>query len=266
MPMRTFHRMQATLLAIGILSACTPAMLSRDDRKDVCQVAVLASPGFESPLFEPSPFSQTDGGVVGAMAAGAGWGAFAGTVGFPIIPAWIVTGPIGALYGAAYGAECVAAGRSHPNAEGDFKELFLKTYPGSLKEGLETDLSAPREGCPGAQAGTAPAISPDTIIEIQEVKFGMGCAFEKQTYWVHVKWRALTAMNKRVLGETETLCFQTSFWEVDDWFADPERARAEIDGMLNMVGKRMAGLLLSEGESPVCQLQSNKNGEIEVKR
>lgn len=263
---RTLHKITVALLAIGVLSACTPAMLAPDDRKDVCQVLVLATPELESPGFQPHPLSHPEGGVPGGMAAGAGMGALAGTwVGLHFLPAVVLTAPVGAVYGAGYGADCAAAGLSHPTAETDFKEIFLAVYPGILRQALEAELNAPREGCPRGQVESVSAVAPDTVIEIQGVEFGMGCAFGKQQYWIELKWRAVNAMSKRVLGEAKTRCHQTSFREVDDWFADRERARAEIEGVLARTGKWMAGKLQSREKSPLCQFQSSETGVVEAR-
>ncbi len=53
--------------------------------------------------------------------------------------------------------------------------------------------------------------------------------------------------------------------DVDDWFADPERATAEIEGALTRTGQRMAGLLLSENLPYECKLRSLETGEVVAK-
>ncbi len=133
------------------------------------------------------------------------------------------------MYGATRGAACAAASQSHPNAEADFEKILKAADAGKLTQALEADLNAPREGCASAQAGASAAPVPDTIIEIEKVDAGMGCAIGKQEFWISVKWRALVAGNRRVLAEAATRSGQKSFLDVDDWFADPDRARLEIE-------------------------------------
>jgi len=172
---------------------------------------------------------------------------------FPIPPSWIITVPVGAVYGATRGAACAAASQSHPKAEADFETILKAADASKLMRTLEADLNAPREGCASAQAGASAAPVPDTIIEIEQVDAGMGCAIGKQEFWISVKWRALAAANRRVLAETTTRCSQKSFLDVDDWFADPNLARLEIENVLERMGRRMASGLLSPQGQPECK-------------
>jgi hypothetical protein len=234
------------VMTIGLLAACASPLLAPDDRKNVCQVAVDRK--FGSPVVHTNPYSSPAGGLTGAAG-----GALAGLVAFPPSPMWFLMVPVGAVYGATRGAACAAASQSHPNAEADF-EKFLKAADASkLTRTLEADLNAPREGCAAAQAGASAAPVPDTIIEIEKVDVGMGCAIGKQEYWISVKWRALVAANRRVLVETTTRCSQKSFLGVDDWFADPDRARLEIENVLESIGRRMASGLLSPQVPSECK-------------
>jgi hypothetical protein len=172
---------------------------------------------------------------------------------FPIPPSWIITVPVGVLYGATRGAACAAASESHPNAEADFEKILKAADASKLMRTLEADLNAPREGCAATQAGASVAPVPDTIIEIEKVDVRMGCAIGKQEYWISVKWRALVAANRRVLVETTTRCSQKSFLDVDDWFADPDRARLEVENVMESIGRRMASGLLSPQVPSECK-------------
>jgi hypothetical protein len=177
--------------------------------------------------------------------------------------AWIITVPLGAVIGAVGGTACAAASQSHPNAEADFQKILKAADAGSLTRALESDLNGTRAGCAPAQASTSAPQSPDTIIEIEKVDVTMGCAFGKQGYWFTVKWRALAGTNNRVLVETTTRCSQTSFHEVDDWFAKPEEARVEIENVLDRIGRRMAADLLSPEGSRECNFHSDEYGQIQ---
>jgi hypothetical protein len=176
-----------------------------------------------------------------------------GLAAFPIPPAWILTVPVGAVYGATRGAACAAASQSHPTAEADFEKILKAADAGKLTQALEADMNVPREGCASAQAGASAAPVPDTIIEIEKVDAGMGCAIGKQEFWISVKWRALVAGNRRVLAEAATKSGQKSSLDVDDWFADPDRARLEIENLMERIGRQMASCLLSPQGLPECQ-------------
>jgi hypothetical protein len=57
----------------------------------------------------------------------------------------------------------------------------------------------------------------------------------------------------------------TSFRTVDDWFANPDVARAEIERLLSATGERMARELLDENVLPKCAFRSRENGELDAK-
>jgi hypothetical protein len=208
-----------------MLSAGTPALLAPDDRRKVCKVAVDE------------------------------------TYGSPALQQSVASNPVG---GPAAGAACSAASMSHPNAGADFARLLHEAASaGSLKQALEAGLNLPRAECPRAQGyGTANA-APDTIIEIQKVDVAMGCAFGRQEYRISVKWRTLATTDRRVLGEKTTRCWQTSSRDIDAWFADPDRARTEIEQVLARTGQRMGAELLSPGGMYECKFRSGKSGGIE---
>jgi hypothetical protein len=228
-----------------------------DDRKHLCQVTVDEK--FDSPVFHENILSSSAGGL-----AGAGGGALAGLV-YGIGPQAIVTVPLGALIGAVGGTACAAAGISHPNAEADFARLLQAADAGALKRALETDLNAPRPECGRASTQRSPSSVPDTVIEIETIDAGMGCALGRQDYWVSVQWRTLTGNDRRVLAATTTRCSQKSFHDVDDWFANPDRARMEIQRVLAMTGQRMAAQLISSYLPYECTLQSIETGEVVAK-
>ena len=255
--MRVSPAIATAALTIGLVGACAPPLLAPDDRIHVCQVAVYEK--FGSPVFHANQLSSPTGGLAGA-ARGALWG-----LAQPSVYAWIITVPLGAVIGAVGGTACAVASQSHPNAEADFEKILKAADVGKLTRALESNLNGARAGCAPVQAGASAAPVPDTIIEIEKVDVTMGCAFGNQRYWFTLKWRALAATNNRVLVETTTRCSQTSFHEIDDWFAKPEEARVEIENLLNGIGRRMAADLLSPKASRECNFQSGETGEIEEK-
>ena len=178
--MRVSPAIATAALTIGLVGACASPLLAPDDRKYVCQVAVDRK--FGSPVVHPNPFSSPTGGLTGAAG-----GALMGLAVFPIPPSWIITVPVGAVYGATRGAACAAASQSHPKAEADFETILKAADASKLMRTLGADLNAPREGCASAQAGASAAPVPDTIIEIEQVDAGMGCAIGKQEFWISVK-------------------------------------------------------------------------------
>jgi hypothetical protein len=161
---------------------------------------------------------------------------------------------------AAGGAACGVAASSRPDAEADFQRLLTAASPGVLKRAMEAELNAPRSGCERSQADAA---GPDTVVELESVAVGMGCALGRQEYFIAVKWRALTAADRRVLATKTTHCRHTSYRTFDAWFADPDAARAEIGRVLAVTGQRIARELLSTELMSDCVIQSGKSGEIE---
>lgn len=262
----TLRRIAAALLVTSVLSACVkPPMLPPEDRKEICRVAVQET--FETPVFHPPPFYETPGGPVAGAAGGALAGAGAGAyVGLYLWPAIIVTAPVGTVIGAIHGAECAAAGQSHPTAEADFERIFRLAYSGKLKQAMEAELNTPRDGCERASPAASPDIAPDTVIEIQGVDVYMGCPVREQPYWIKIEWRVRSTRGKGELARITTECYQTSFLDHEAWFADPEKARKEIEGVLVKAGQLIAAALVSpEGslEKPIpCALRSTETGEI----
>jgi outer membrane lipoprotein SlyB len=251
---KTSAKLVAALLAVGFLSACAPAMLAPDDRKSVCQVAVEEK--VDVPVLHANPLSNPAGGVVGA-GAGAVAGLIYGGMGA------IIAVPLGAVIGAIRGTACGVASVSHPDAETVFDKILRTSDAGTLRRALQTDLNVPPAGCSSTKVDTSTAIAVDAVIEIEKVDVGMGCAFGKQEYWISVKWRAIGATTRRVLGETTTRCSQTSYRDVDEWSADPDQAQVEIERVLAKTGQRMAAELRSSGSMTVCRFRSSETGEIE---
>jgi len=251
------HPRRADRLALVCCIAfcgCTPTLLAPDDRGRVCQVTV--DDQFASPVFHANPLSNAQGGLVGAAG-----GALQGMVGDPL--AWIVTVPLGAVIGGIGGAACAAASQSHPDADADFEKILKAADAGYLKRALQADLNAPRAECSRAQVGVSAATAPDTVVEIQTVAVSMACVFGPQEYGLAVKWRVMTAEDRRVLGEATTTCSMTSFKDVDEWFADRDQARVEIERVLTKTGQRMAAQMLSSWGLSKCKFRSTKTGEIE---
>jgi hypothetical protein len=244
-------RAAGLLLACCIaICGCTTAVLRPNDRWDVCQVAVDEK--FGSSVFRPNSLRHPAG-----VARGVAGGALAG----------LIYGPMGIVMltaaGVAHGAACTAASQSHPDAEANFEKIVKSADAGSLKRGLEANLNAPRASCGRTQANVSAAAKPDTIVEIEKVGVMMGCSSAKQEYHVTVNWRVITADSRRWLAQPITFCEQTSFKDVDDWSADPDQARVEIERVLTKTGQRMAAELLASGGPNKCRFQSSKTGEIE---
>jgi hypothetical protein len=234
-----------------LLTACAVPLLAPEDRKQVCEVAVVEK--FAAPVFHANVLAGPAGGL-----AGAGGGALQGLIGG--FPGAIVTVPLGALIGGVAGTTCAAAGMSHPDAETDFGTFLRAANASALKLALEAEMNAPRAECSRPRT-----TSPDAAIEIEKLAAGMGCAFGQHSYWVEVQWRTTIAATGRQLNWTTTRCAQTSFRTVDDWFTDPERARAEIEHVFAATGRRMAAQLLAKDMPYECKLRSDAAGEVVAK-
>jgi hypothetical protein len=241
-----------------LLTACGVPLLVPDDRKLVCEVAIVEK--FDAPSFHENVLAGPAGGLAGA-GAGALQGLGYGMVGY----AAIITVPIGALIGAVAGTTCAAAGLGHPNAETDFAEFLNAVDASAMKKALVAELKAPRAECSPTRDIGSSASAPDAVIDIEKIDAGMGCAFGQQQYWLAVKWRTTVAATGRQLNETTTRCEQTSFRSVDDWFADPERARTEIEHVFAATGRRMAAQLLAQDMPYECKLRSLESGEVVAK-
>jgi len=244
------------LLAVGLLSACASPLLAPEDRGRVCQAAVDET--FGSAIFRPNPFRNPAG-----VAGGAGVGALYGLMGGPLS---IITVPLFAALGAAGGAACGAASLSHPDAEAAFEKILRTVDTGSLKQALQADLNAPRAGCVPVKIDDSAGVAPDTVIEIEKLEVLMACGGEEQEYVVGVTWRVVNATTHEsvlLLGKNTTMCSQTSLRGVDEWLADPDSARVEIERMLAKTGQHMAADLLSSRKLTTCRFRSGKAGEIE---
>jgi hypothetical protein len=245
----------AVAVLAGFLASCAAPLLTPDERKQVCHVAVKEK--FSAPEFRPNPLSSPAGGL-----AGAGAGALMGLQGGPLA---ILPVPIGAVVGAASGAVCAAAGIDHPTADADFQGLLRACDIGVLAGTVETALNAPRSECiPGPGADATPA-QHDSVVEIEKIQMGMGCLYGQMEYGIAVEWRTVNLRSGKELNSTATRCAVKSFHDVDAWFADRGRAQAEIESALAATGRRMALQLLTQdvlrGE---CRLQANEAGEIKA--
>ncbi len=243
-------------VTMGFLTACAGPLLAPEERKHVCQVAIDSK--FGAPAFHAHPLSNPAGGLSGAAA-----GAVAGLTAVPNIWAWIVTVPAGAAVGAVGGTACALANESRPTANADFERILDSVDAGSLTHGLEAGLNAPRAGCARTEPNASADAGPDTLVEIEQVDITAGCPFGQQEYSVAVKWRVLAAADRRALVETTTRCSQTSFHDVDSWLADPDRSRAEVERVLDHVGRSMAKRVLASGPLPDCRFRSSESGAIE---
>lgn len=262
--MQRWMRAAAVLATTGALAGCANWMLATDDRKLMCRVAVEEK--FDAPEFQRHPLSGPTGAVTGA-AVGAAEGAAQGLVA-GAMQGLVAGAGIGAIIfapvGAVMGLMCASAAAAHPTADADFQRIAAAAEAGRLKRSLETQLNAPRAQCAGA--GTDPpakAASPDGIVTIDKLTFGMGCLTGKMGYAVIVKWHTSAAATGRALNEGSTVCTMKSYRDVDDWFAYPDRAKDEIEGVLDRTGKQVAVQLLAETGYGGCALRSRENGEID---
>jgi hypothetical protein len=240
-------RIAVAVMGIGLLPGCATALIATEDRGQICEVSVADNSG--SPAFRANPYSNPVTGPVG----GAGTGAAAGAVAsLYFLPMAIVTVPLGAVMGAVSGTACAAAAAARPTAEAEFQQLIGKANAGGLKQALQGDLNARRPECSRREPNAPGAGTPDTVVEIDKVELGMGCAFGKQNISITVQWRAMGATDRKLLGQTTTRCGQGSSRDVDEWFADMGQARAEIDHLLVRAGQRIAAELLSPKRLPPC--------------
>ena len=61
-------------------------------------------------------------------------------------------------------------------------------------------------------------------------------------YWIAVDWHTTNLQSKKELNSTLTRCAFTSIRNVDDWFADRDRAQQEIERVVeNQVRPRLQG-------------------------
>jgi len=127
---------------------------------------------------------------------------------------------------------------------------------------VEAQLNGPRAQCSTGSTDGSATVTPGTIIAIEKVGFEMGCACGQQEYHVAVQWRTLNAHTRDVLQSTTTTCTLRSFRSVDDWFANPGQATAEIERVLTRTGQQMATLLVSETLPYGCTLRSLETGEV----
>jgi hypothetical protein len=245
--MRAAGTAAAALLAMGLLSACTSALLTPEDRGRICRVAIQESP--ESLAFRANPLANPVGGPV----IGTGVGLVT------MFTPYFFVAPVIAVHGAACGAGSVI----HPNAEADFQAIFRSAGRCVLGQALEAALRAPRAGCAPASGGLS-AAAPDTVIEIEGIDVESGCAYGDWDYVVSVKWRATRATDRTLLVAAKTQCRERTNREVDAWFADPVQARLEIERVLALTGQRIAAELLAPKKlEPACVLHTLNTGAIE---
>ena len=249
--MARWSRAVAALGVASVLAGCANWMLAPDDRKLLCRVEV--DERFGAAEFRPHPLSNPGGAATGA-AGGALQGAIIGAgVGA------IVYAPIGAVVGAM----CAAAAAAHPTADADFQRILRAADAGHLKRSLEAALNAPRAECPAAGAAPqAGAVPPGAVVALDKLVVGMECLTGKQAYLIVVDWHTAAAGPGRTLNQGTTSCTMKSFRDVDDWFAYPDRARDEIEGVLAKTGKQVAVQLLAESGYSGCALRGRENGEI----
>jgi len=237
----------ATTTAIALLSACAPPLIAPEDRARICEVAVVRK--VESVAFRANPYSDPVGGPLGGAATGALLGVQGGLLGIPL----------GAAIGLATGAACGAAALAHPDADAKFRKVLEAADTDALRRALQADANAARPECESRTNAAAPGL-PDTLVEIDKVEVGMGCAYGKQSLRSSVQWRVLTASDRRLLGETTTNCNLSSSKEFGEWFADPVQARNEVERLLAKTGQWMAAQLRASGGRSECSIDLDAAG------
>jgi hypothetical protein len=244
-----------TTMAIVLMSGCARPLIAPDDRARICEVAVEEKG--EAVTFRPNALSHPVGGPVMGALGGALGGASA--VYFNPYTALIAI-PVGATIGLAAGTVCGAAASAHPEAEAQFRSVLETSRKDILKQTLLGAANSARPECGGRTIVAGPGIA-DTIIDVDEVSLGTGCLFGKQGLTSVVRWRVLDATDRRVLGESETRCTLSSSSSIEEWYADPAQARAEIELLLARTGREMAAQLRAPRKLEPCRIDLNKAGE-----
>lgn len=205
------------------LAGCANPRLWPEDRKEACRIQVEEK--FDRAVFRPNSLSSGAGTL-----SGAGQGFLAGlSFGYGSI----IAAPIGLIVGAGYGTSCAVANAQRPNANADFERLLQEADAHAIKRALEAGLEAPRSECDASASGH------DAVVEIQKIEAGMACLHGRQEFTLAVKWRTVTAKGK-VLNESNVQHASKSSRGVDDWFANPDEARKEIEAAYEQVGGGIA--------------------------
>ena len=246
--MRVFAGSMTAIIALGVLSGCATALLGREDRAQICTVAVVVpSDPYEA---RENVLANPAGGVTGTgLGALALVAAYANP--FMIFVAPMVVG---------HGMQCAAGSMSHPNAHADFQAVYRSASAQSLALGMERELEALRGGC--AQTDASRVLKPDTVVEVQSISVMPGCAYGDWLYVVKVTWRVKRADSGAILAETKTECQHATNRDVVDWFAHPEEGRVEFEQVLGLIGKRMADELIADDKIERCVASRLKSGEI----
>jgi len=234
------------LLALGGISACTPTLLGSGEREAICRVDVEEQ--FNAVDVQANPVADPAGGAV----FGAGSAALIALGVIALNPLAVIQGAVGV----AAGLGCGAAGAAHPNADTDFREIVVMADRGALKRAIEAEFVAPRPACRNVSEGAMALL--DTVIQVESVVLTMGCPAGRQAYNITVKWRAVSAIDRKVLTESTTRCIQVSAKDVDTWSVDAEHARAEVNGALARTGQRIAAELLGADKWAACKFQPDE--------
>jgi len=235
--------MPASISVVAALFACGCAhtALAPDDSGRVCRIAVERTA--DAPVFHGNKFFDP----VGGPALGVAGGVFG----------FFTVGPF-AIAAAAQAAQCGAASVTSPTAELDLQNAMRAAGTEPLERALAAESALRARGC-----GRAGAAAPETRVVIERIDYGMMCP-ETYRYWIEVKWRAVAASGDRALGGATTRCIVISSRTMEEWVADPGRARAEVERALARTGERVAAGLLATDASGGCVLRSDDAGEVEA--
>jgi hypothetical protein len=230
------------LLAVFV-AGCGSPLVRPGDAKETCHVTVneeFGQAGFQSNVL--SNKAGTFGGI--------GMGALSGLQGG--WPGFVLTVPIGAIAGAAYGTACAVGSVNFPSAETDFQKILQTTDTKLLKTEIEARLNSSRAECTAPDSRDERDRPHGAVITIRKIEAGMGCLHGNQDLWVEVSWRTAIAKSNSQFDVT-TKHRYTSPREVAGWFAHPDEARAEIEHVFVELGKDIAIRLIAR-EASGCSI------------
>ncbi|MFO1413652.1 MAG: hypothetical protein U1F10_07020 [Burkholderiales bacterium] len=247
--MRALRTVAAALVAAAVLGGCHTALLRDTDREHLCRVTVESSS--ESAAFAGNPWNDPAGGV--AMGTGTAALAVVSALGNPVMAIFV---PVALVRG----IECSIGAREHPALDADFTRV-LATVDGSvLPRTLEQHLDRHDARCAGGPEG---ARAPDAVIVLERVAVAPGCGYGDWGYSVVVTWHATRGDGRPLVATRKTGCSASGARTVDDWLADPAKARLEVEQLLDAAGEKIAADLLSDSEPlPGCGFYVGTNATI----
>jgi hypothetical protein len=157
----------------------------------------------------------------------------------PFPPLWAPGALLGAFVGIVGYQQCLAEMRRVPTAEIDFENIVKSADAGSLKRFMLAELDAQRPECAQVRRSETGA-APDAVIEITKLVFERSCGDKTQIYEVSLHWRVVTMRpdgSGDVHGPRETRFVQISSRGLEAWSASPDRARLEIERVMERIAQ-----------------------------